>query len=93
MCHYYYIIIDFVLNLLIFVASVKEGNSSLSVSSLKQVVKLDYACDYYYHARWVKVYLCDLVNLPSLSLYLYKCFQAAIEMGIDQEHEQNKAVT
>ena len=42
MCHYWHIIIDLMLNLLIFVRSVREGNFSLYVSSLKQVVKWYY---------------------------------------------------
>ena len=39
MCHYWYVIIDLMLNVLIFVRSIREGNFSLYVSSLKQVVK------------------------------------------------------
>ena len=39
MCHYWYIIIDLMLNLLIFVRSVREGNFNLFVSSLKQVLR------------------------------------------------------
>ena len=65
MCHYWYIIIDLMLNLLIFVRSVREGNFNLFVSSLKQVVKWYYACDHYHYARWGMVHLCDLVNLPN----------------------------
>ena len=45
MCHYWYIIIDLMLNLLIFVRSIREGNFSMYVSSLKQLVKWYYACD------------------------------------------------
>ena len=39
MCHYWYVIIDLMLNLLIFVRSIREENFSAYVSSLKQVVK------------------------------------------------------
>ena len=64
MCHYYwYIIIDLMLNLLIFVRSIKEGNLSLYVSSLKQVVKWYYSCDHYHYACWVTFHLYDLVHL------------------------------
>ena len=74
MCHYWYIIIDLMLNPLIFVRSVREGDFSLYVSSLQQVVKWYYACDHYHYARCVTVHLYDLVNLPTTSPYLYKCF-------------------
>ena len=91
------------LNLLIFVRSVREGNFNLFVSSLKQVVKWYYACDHYHYASWVTVHLYDLVNLPTKSPYLYKCFldsyfafqksnKKLSLMGIDQAHEQNNAV-
>ena len=91
------------LNLLIFVRSIREGNFNLFVSSLKQVVKWYYACDHYHYARWVTVHLYDLVNLPTKSPYLYKCFldsyfafqksnKKLSLMGIDQAHEQNNAV-
>ena len=74
MCHYWYIIIDLMLNLLIFARSIRGGNFSLYVSSLKQVVKWHYACHHYHYAHWVTVHLYDVVNLPTASPYLYKCF-------------------
>ena len=103
MCHYYYIIIELMLNLLIFARSVMEGNFSLHISSLKQVVKWYYACDHYPYAHWVRVHLYDLVNLPTTSPYRYKCFsddyfafqksnKKVLLMGIDQAHKQNNAV-
>ena len=103
MCHYWYIIIDLTLNLLIFVRPIREGNFSLHVSSLKQVVKWYYACDHYRYTRRVTVRLCDLVNLPTTSPYLYKCFSDGYfafqksnkkfsMMRIDQAHQQNNAV-
>ena len=39
LCHYWYIIIDLMLNLLIFIRSIWQENLSLYVSSLKQIVK------------------------------------------------------
>ena len=103
MCHYWYLILDLMLNLLIFVRSIREGNFSLYVSSLKQVVKWYFALGHYHYARWVTVHLYDLINLPSTSPYLYKCFSDGYFafqktnrkfslMGIDQAHEQNNVV-
>ena len=102
MGRYWYIIVDLMLNPSIFVRSVREGNFSLYVSSLKQVVKWYYACDYYHYARYVTVHLYDLVNLPTTSPYLYKCFSDGYFafqksnrfslMGVDQAHEPNNAV-
>ena len=103
MCHYWYIIIDLMLNLLIFVRSIRERNFSLYVLSLKQFVKWYYACDHYHYACWVTIHLYDLVNLPTTSPYLYKClsdgcfaFQKSNKkfslIRIDQTHEQNNAV-
>ena len=74
MCHYWYVIIDLMLNLLIFARSIRGGNFSLYVSSLKQVVKWHYACHHYHYAHRVTVHLYDVVNLPTASPYLYKCF-------------------
>ena len=72
------------------------------VSSLKQVVKWYYACDHYHYARWVTVHLYNLVNSPTTSPYLYKCFSDTYFnfqksnkkfslMRINQAHEQNNA--
>ena len=91
------------LNLLIFVRSIRDGNFLLFISSLKQVAKWYYACDLYHYACWVTVHLFDLVNLPSTSPYLNKCFSDGYFafqksnrkfslMGIDQTHEQNNLV-
>ena len=89
------------LNLLIFVRSIREANFSLYVSSLKQVVKWYYACDYNHYARWVTVHLYDLVITTSPYLYKYftdgyfafqKSNKKFLFMWIDQAHEQNNAV-
>ena len=71
MCHYWYIIIDLMLNLLIFVRSIKDGNFGRYVSFLQQVVKWCYASDHDHYARWVTVHLYDLANLRTTSPYLY----------------------
>ena len=102
MCYYWQIFIDLILIFLIFVRSIREGNFSMYVSSLKQVVKWYYACDHYHYARWVTVHLQNLVNSPTTSLYLYKCFSDTYFnfqksnkkfslMRINQAHEQNNA--
>ena len=95
--------LDFNINLLIFVRSIRKGNFSLYVSSLKQVVKWYYTCDHDQYARGVTAFLYDLVNLPSTSFHLHKCFtdsSFAFQksnrkfsfVGIDQAHEQNNTV-
>ena len=91
------------LNLLIFVTTVRERNFSLYFASLKQVLKWYYACNNYHYAHRVTVQLHDLVNLATTSPYLYKCFSdcyfAFLKSsrkysltGIDQVHEQNNVV-
>ena len=95
--------IELILNPLIFVMSIREGNLNLYVSSLKQVVKWYYACDHYHYARWVTFHLYDLVNLQTTLPYLCKCFSDGCFafqksnktfslMRIEQTHEQNNAV-
>ena len=95
--------LDFNINVLIFVKSIREKDYNLCISSLKQVVKLYYACDHYLYACRVRVFLYDLVNLPSTSSHLHKCFSDGTFtfqksnrkfplMGIDQAHEQNNRV-
>ena len=96
------------LNLLIFVRSIREGNFCicLYISSLKKVLKWYYACNYYNYAHWVTLHLYDLVNLPTTSRYLHKFgtnlailpFKSQKKkkknslMGIDQAHQQNNTV-
>ena len=91
------------LNLLIFVRSIREGNFLLYVSSLRDIVKWYFALDHYHYARWIAVHLHDLVSLPQTSPYLYNCFLEGYFafqksdnkfslMGIDQAHEQNNPV-
>ena len=95
--------LDFNINLLIFVRSIREGYFSLYLSSLREVVKWYYTCDNYQYACWVTAFLYDLVNLPSTSSYLDKCFtdgsfafqksnRKSSFVEIDQAHEQNNAV-
>ena len=102
MCYYWYIFIDLILIFLIFVRSIREGNFSMYVSSLEQVVKWYYACDHYHYACWVTVHLYSLVNSPTTLPYLYKCFSDTYFnfqksnkkfslMRINQAHEQNNA--
>ena len=103
-CYYWYIIIDLMLNLLIFERSMREGNFSLHVSLLNQVVKWYYTCDHYaYYAFWTTVLLYHLADLPSTSPYLYKCFSDGCfvydksdrkfsSMAIQQAHKQNNMV-
>ena len=103
MCRYWHIILQMMLNLLIFVRSIREGNFLLYVSSLRHIVKWYFALDHYHYARWIAVHLHDLVSLPQTSPYLYNCFldgyfafqksdRKCSLMGIDQAHEQNNAV-
>ena len=101
MFHYWYIIIDLMLNLLIFVRSIRKANFSLYISSLKQVVKWYYTCDHNHYARWVTVHLYDLVITTSPYLYKYftdgyfdfqKSNKKCSFMWIDQAHEQNNTV-
>ena len=100
MCHYWYIIIDLMLNFLIFVRSIRKGNFSLYVSFLKQVVKWYYACDHYRYVCWVTVHLYDHLYVITLPVQMFfrwlfgfsKVKQKLSLMGIDQNHEQKNAV-
>ena len=89
MCQYWYIIINLMLNFLVFIRWIREGN----------VLKWCYARGHYHYARWATVHLYDdLVNLPTTSPYLckyfsdgYFAFQKSNKkislMRIDQDHE------
>ena len=103
MCLYWKIILDLMIDVLVFIRSIREGKFLLYVTILRKLIRWTFALDHYNYARWLSVHIYDLLALPQYSPQLYDSF---IEghftfkksernfslMGLDQVHEQNNAV-
>ena len=103
MCFFWKLVLEVQINILIFIRSIREGNFSLYISSLRNFVKWYFALDHYNYARWISVHLFDLLSLDKTSLHLYQKFQEGYFafqktnsefslMGLDQVHEQNNTI-
>ena len=103
MCYYWKIILELMVDVLIFVRSIREGRFLLYVSSLRKLIIWYFALDHYHYARWLSVHLYDLLALPQYSPRLYNIFKDGYFtfqktdrqfslIGLDQVHEQNNAI-
>ena len=101
---YWYITLELEVLLLSFVRSFREKKFDLYVSSLKQIACWAFAFDHIHYARWLPVYIRDMIFLHTKHPRIYKYFQdgdfaVAVtnrkfsSVSIDQAHEmQNKIV-
>ena len=103
MALYWKIILEIMVDALVFIRSIREGRFLLYQATLRKLVKWYFALDHYNYARWISVQLYDFLVLPQYSPELYESFlqgyftfqrtskQFSL-MGLDQIHEQNNAV-
>ena len=70
MCFFWKLVLEVQINILIFIRSIREGNFSLYISSLRNFVKWYFALDHYNYARWISVHLFDLLSLEKTSPHL-----------------------
>ena len=56
-------VMNFQINVLIFVRSIREGNFEVYIESLRKVIKWYFILDKYHHAHWLTIHLFDLLTL------------------------------
>ena len=88
--------------MLIYVRPIREGNVLLHIEVLIEIIPWFFALDHTHYARWIPVYLCDMVSLrehhPSIyaeflkgNFAVKKSRRVFSAVAIDQAHEQNNA--
>ena len=103
MCVYWKTILKLMIEILVLIRSIREGNYVLYVASLRKIISWYFSMDHFNYARWISVHLHDLYSLPENSPQLHKYFMDGYFtfqktdhkfslMGLDQIHEQNNAI-
>ena len=101
--HFWWIILQLELTVLIYVRSIREGNFLLYIDALSKIVPWFFALGHTNYARWIPVHLRDMVTLATKHPSVYKQFLAGnftvkktthafSAMAIDQAHEQNNSL-
>ena len=100
MCHYWKMILDFQIEILIVVRAIREGNFPLYLETLYRFLKWYFALDKYNYARWATIYWFDLVlsekrcpkefnEFMSGNFSFLKTNKKFSRMALDQVHKQN----
>ena len=103
MCYYWRLIMNFQIQILVFVRAVREGNFKLYVETLYKFLKWYFALDKYNYARWATIYWFDMALLEKTCPSVYDEFKSGnftflktrrsfSRMALDQVHEQNNKV-
>lgn len=103
MFHYWSLILDLQMLLLVFVGALRSGNFELYLQSLQKMAPWFFALDHINYARWVSVHIHDLERLQDTcpvvhghflqGKFVYqKSARPFSKMALDQAHEQNNAV-
>ena len=98
--YYWFTVIDLEVMLFMFVKSLRDPNLDLFVRSLKEILTWTFALDHIHYARWLSVFVHDIVCLGEEHPDLFQQFEAGhftikksdrlfSNIGIDQAHEQN----
>ena len=93
-------VLDFQLNILIFVRSMREGDFKLYVEILRKLIKWYFIFDKVHYSRWLSVHIFDLMTMEIKFPDVYEnmvggCFsfqkssREFSRMALDQVHEQN----
>ena len=101
--NYWFTVIDLEILLFIFIRSLREGNFSLFVMSLKNIAPWMFALDHIHYARWLPVFLEDLEQMKNANNPVVDQFNKGFftvnktghpfsNIGIDQAHEQNNKI-
>ena len=103
MCFYWKLILELMVDVLVFIRSLREGRYPLYVASLRKIIRWYFSLDNYNYARWISVHIYDLLALPQYSPQLHRLFMDGYFtfqktdrefslMGLDQVHKQNNTV-
>ena len=103
MCYYWRLIMNFQLQILIFVRALREGDFKLYVETLYGFLKWYFALDKYNYARWATIHWFDMALLQKACPSVYEQFKdgnftflktktSFSRMALDQVHEQNNKV-
>lgn len=101
--HYWAIVMELEICLLVYVRSLRQANFTLYLDALTELVPWFFAFDHTNYARWVPVHLRDMAELPNKHPHILKEFNAGkftvqksirifSSIPIDQAHEQNNAI-
>ena len=102
MFSYWFKVMLFQFNILLFVRSLRESNMTLFLSSMKTAVPMCFALDHTHYARWLSVFIRDI---ELLYIEYKECFDEIgkhlsvrstdtefSKVAYDQRHEQNNKV-
>ena len=100
MCLYWKLILEFQIQVLVFVRAIREGNFPLYLETLFRFLKWYFALDKFNYARWATIYWFDLALLEKRCPSEFKEFvdgkfsflktnKKFSRMALDQVHEQN----
>ena len=100
--HFWWMILQLELLVMIYVRSIREGNFLLYIDALTKIVPWFFALGHIHYARWIPVHLRDMVALKDTHPDVYgeflkgkftvkKTTHSFSAMAIDQAHEQNNA--
>ena len=98
--HYWKLILDFKVLVLVFIRSIREGNFQVYIQSVISLCKWYFALDHIHYSRWCTVQCFDLMLLETLCPDVYKEFVAGHFLfqktnpkfsrpAIDQIYEEN----
>jgi hypothetical protein len=100
--HFWFIILQLEIQVLIFVRSIREADFLLYIDALTKIVPWFFALGHIHYARWISVHLRDMISLKDSHPEVYSQFLTgnfAVKkttcnfsaIAIDQAHEQNNA--
>jgi len=100
---YWFICYKLQIILLVFVRSIREGNFTLFVETLKQMIPWFFSLDHVHYARWLPIHLMDMLELETHNLEVHRHFMKGrfvvhktnhkfSAISSDQAHEQNNAI-
>ena len=100
MCRYWQLVMEMQMNILIFVRSIREGNFKVYAESIRSLIKWAFSRDHHNYARWLTVYLFDLMTLETFHPDIFeemvqgkfsfqKTYTEFSRIATDQVHEQN----
>ena len=99
MLHYWKMIFDLQILILMFIRSERERDFALYVQVLKSIMKYIFAFNHYNYARWLTIHVDDLMKLELVCLNVYresysgnfvvrKTINPFSTIALDQAHEQ-----